>query len=134
MQFLLGGQASLVGSSNDKLGVVNEAGVVRIHGTEHLLNLCVGHDPSVVLEVAGFDFHHVELAVTVGVESLEDLGQVVALRLAHQLRGDERESGLLEGNITLEAAQVIEGVHGEGLVDLKGSQLGDPWVLECSVG
>ena len=46
------------------------------------------------------------------------------------MRSNERERGLFERDITVELAQVVQSVHGEGLVDLESCQLGDPWVLE----
>ena len=87
-----------------------------------------------MFEVSNLDFLHRELAVTVGVESLEDLGEVVTLLLAHELGSDEGIGGLLEGHIAVEAGKVVEGAHGEVLIDLEGSQLGDPRVLEGLLG
>ena len=50
------------------------------------------------------------------------------------MRSNEREGGLFERDITVKFAQVVQGVHGEGLVDLESCQLGDPWVLESLFG
>lgn len=85
MQFLLRGQVLLARGGYDELCIVDETTVVRIHSSEHLLNLCIAHDSAVVLQVALLDFFHAELAVAVLVESLKDLGQIVAFLLAHQL-------------------------------------------------
>ena len=54
--------------------------------------------------------------------------------LAHELGSDEGVGGLLEGHIAVEAGKVVEGAHGEVLIDLEGSQLGDPRVLEGLCG
>ena len=130
MQLLLGGEAALAGCRHNEFGVVDEAAIVGVDGAEHLLNFLVGHDTAVVLQVSLLDFLHGELAVAVLVEGPEDLGQVVTLLLAHELRGDEGVGGLLEGNIRLEFAKVVEGVDGERLVDLEGGKFSKPSVLE----
>ena len=120
MQLLLRSQVRLVRGSYDELSIIDEAGVVCIDSTEHLLDLLVGHDPTVVLQVASFDLIHGELTVTIGIKGLEDLGEIVAFTLAHQLRGNERVSGLFERNVAIEFAQVVKSVHSEGLIHLKG--------------
>jgi len=130
VQLLLRGQVLLASGSDDELSIVDESTVVRVHSSEHRLNLLVAHDSAVVLQVALLDLFHAELTVTVLVEGLEDLGQIVAFILAHQLRGNERERSLFEGDITVELAKVVKGGHGSGLVNLKRSELGDPWVLK----
>ena len=130
MQLLLRGQLVLVCGSDDELRVVDEATVVRIHGPEHCLNFFVAHDSAVVLQVTNLDLIHAELSIAVRVESLEDLSEIVTLLLAHQLRCNERERGLLEGDITVELAEVVQSVHGQWSVNLKRSELGDPRVLE----
>ena len=93
----------MVCGSDDELRVMDEATVIRVHSPEHLLNFFVTHDSAVMLQVTYFDLFHAELSITVRVKSLEDLGEVVTLLLAHQLRCNERESGLLEGYVTAEA-------------------------------
>ena len=134
MQLLLRSQVLLARGCNDEFGVVNETGVVRIDRTEHFLHLLIGHDPSVMLQVPSLDFLHRKLAVAVGIKSLEDLGEIVAFTLAHQLRSNEGKRGLFERNIAIEFAQVVQSVHGESLVHLKSRQLGDPWVLKGLLG
>jgi hypothetical protein len=54
--------------------------------------------------------------------------------LAHELGSDESVGGLLEGNIAVKAGKVVEGAHGEVLIDLEGGQLRDPRVLEGLLG
>lgn len=83
-----------------------------------------------MLEVTLLDLIHGEFAVAVLVEGSENLGQVVALLLAHQLGSDEGVSGLLKGNIGLEFAEVVEGVNRESLVHLEGGELSEPWVRQ----
>ena len=73
MELLLGGEGALVGGGENELGVLNETRVVGIDGREHSLDFLVGHNSAVMLKISSLDFVHVELAVTVGVESLEDL-------------------------------------------------------------
>lgn len=83
-----------------------------------------------MLKVTLLDFLHAELSVAIFVESLKDLGQIVAFLLAHQLRGNERVGGLLERHVAVEFTEVVKGGHCEGLIDLKRGQLGDPWVSQ----
>ena len=130
VQLLLRGQAALASGGNHEFGVVDEAAVISVDSTEHLLNLLVGHDSSVVFQVALFNFVHGKLAVSVLIEGSEDLGKVVTFLLAHELRCDESVSGLLEGNVRLEFAEVIKGIDSERLVNLKGGELGQPRVLK----
>ena len=93
-----------------------------------MLDLLVAHDPAVVFKVALLDLLHAELTVAIFVEGLEDLGQIVAFLLAHKLRGNERVGGLFQGHVTVEFTEVVEGGHGESLIDLERGQLGDPGV------
>ena len=130
VELLLRGETALVRCGDDEFCVVDEATVVGVNGPEHLFDFLVAHDSSVVLQVALLDLIHAELAVAVFVEGLENLGQVVALLFAHQLRGDERVGRLLEGDIAVELAEVVQGVHGELLVNLERGQLSDPRVLQ----
>ena len=130
MQLLLRGQSGLICGSDDELRVIDEATVIRIHSPEHLLNFFVAHDSAVMLQVSNLDLLHAELSIAVRVKSLEDLGEVVTLLLAHQLRCNERERGLLEGDITVEATKVVQSVHGQRSVNLESGELGDPWMLE----
>ena len=134
MQLLLRSQVLLARGCNDEFGIVDEAGVVRIDRPEHFLHLLIGHDPSVMLQVPSLDFLHRKLAVSVGIKSLEDLGEIVAFALAHQLRRNERERRLLQRNVAVEFAQVVQSVHRQVLVHLKRRQLGDPGVLESLLG
>ena len=129
-QLLLRGQLRLARSGNHELRVVDEARVVSVDGLEHLFDFLVGHDPPVVVKISGLHLLHRQLAVSVFVEGLEHLGEVVALLLAHQLRGDEGVGGHLEGNIAVELLQVVKGVHGHGLVNLQSGQSSEPWVLQ----
>ena len=99
MQLFLGSQAALARCGDHKLSIVNESTVVGVDSTEHFLDFLVRHNSSVVLQVAFLDFVHGKLSVTILVEGSENLGQVVTLLLAHQLRGDESISSLLEGNV-----------------------------------
>ena len=87
-----------------------------------------------MLKVSLLDLVHGELAVTVLVEGLEDLGQVVALRFAHELRGNESVRGLLEGDVRFKFAKVVESAHGEAFVHLNSGELGEPRVLESLLG
>ena len=73
VELLVGGEGALGGSGDNELSEIDKSGVVRIDGVEHRLDLLVGHDSSVVLKITNLDLIHGELAVTVGVESLEDL-------------------------------------------------------------
>ena len=130
VELLLRGETALVRCGDDEFCVVDEATVVGVNGPEHLFDFLVAHDSSVVLQVALLDLIHAELAVAVFVEGLENLRQVVALLFAHQLRGDERVGRLLEGDIAVELAEVVQGVHGELLVNLERGQLSDPRVLQ----
>ena len=116
----------MVGGSDDELRVIDEATVIRVHGLEHLLDLLVAHNSAVVLQVALLDLIHAELSVAVLVEGLEDLGKIVTLLLAHQLRSNEGVRGLLEGDITVEAAKVVQSAHGHSFVNLKRGELGEP--------
>lgn len=83
-----------------------------------------------MLKISDLDFLHGKFAITVGVERLENLGEIVAFGLAHKLGSDESVSGLLEGDIRVEFTEVIKGVDGKGLINLQVSKFGDPWVLE----
>jgi len=83
-----------------------------------------------VLEVTDLDFIHVKFSITVGVERLKDLGEIVAFVLAHKLGSNESVSGLLEGDIGVETTEVIKGVDGKGLINLQVCKFGDPWVFE----
>ena len=130
VELLLRSEAALASGRDHELGVVDEAAVVSVDSAEHLLDFLVGHNSTVVLQVALLDLFHRELAVAVLIEGSEDLGQVVTLLLAHELRSDESIGGLLERNVGLEFAEVVKGVDGERLVDLKGSELSEPRVLE----
>ena len=130
MELLLRSEAALASGRDHELGVVDEAAVVSVDSAEHLLDFLVGHNSTVVLQVALLDLFHGELAVAVLIEGPEDLRQVVTLLLAHELRSDESIGGLLERNVGLEFAEVVKGVDGERLVDLKGSELSEPRVLE----
>lgn len=130
VELLLRGEAALACGSNYELGVVDEAAVVGVDSAEHFLDFRVGHNSTVVLQVALLDLLHGELTIAVLIEGPEDLGEVVTLLLAHELRGDESIGGLLECNVGLEFAEVVKGVDGERLVDLKGSELCEPRVLE----
>jgi len=112
VQLLMRGQVRLACSSNDELGVVDEAAVVCVDGAEHLLDFLVGHDAAVVLQVADLNLLHGKLSIAIGVERLEDLGQVIALGLAHKLGSDECIGSLLEGNVGVEFTQVVKSVHG----------------------
>jgi len=134
VQLLLRGQVLLVGSGHNELSVVDEAAPVRIDRVEHVLHFLVAHNSAVVLKISNLDFFHAKFSITVRVESLEDLGKVVTLTLAHELRGDEREGSLLESNVAPEMAEVIERVHGESFINLKGGQLSDPGVLQGNFG
>ena len=60
--------------SDDELGVIDEATVIRVHGPEHCLDFLVAHDSAVMLQVTNLDFIHAELSIAVRVKSLEDLG------------------------------------------------------------
>ena len=130
MQLLLRGQTGLVSGGDDELRVIDEATVIRVHGIEHLLDFLVAHDSAIMLQVALLDLVHAELSVAVLVESLENLGQIVTLLLVHQLRCNERVRGLLEGDITVEATKVVQGVHGHRSVNLERGELGDPRMQE----
>ena len=83
-----------------------------------------------MLEVTDLDFIHVKFSITVGVERLKDLGEIVAFVLAHKLGSNESVSGLLEGDIGVETTEVIKGVDGKGLINLQVCKFGDPWVFE----
>ncbi len=128
VELLLGSQARLAGSSHDKLRVINEATVVGIHSLEHLLDLLVGHDSTVVLQVADLDLIHGEFTISVGVEGFEHLGKVVAFALVHELRGDEGESCLLQSDVRVELLQIVKSIDSQGLVDLQSGKFSEPWV------
>ena len=130
MQLLLRSQIGLVGGGDDELRVIDKATVIRVHGLEHRLDLLVAHDSAVVLQVALLDLIHAELSVAILVESLEDLGKIVTLLLAHQLRSNEGVRGLLEGDITVEAAKVVQSAHGHSFVNLKRGELSEPRMLK----
>ena len=134
MQLLLRSEVLLAGGGDDEFCVVDETGVVGIDGAEHFLDFLVGHDAAVVLKISLLDFVHGELTVSVLVEGLEHLGQVITLLLAHELRGNESISSLLEGNVRVEFAEVVEGVHGEGLIHLESGELCEPGVLKGLLG
>ena len=130
VQLLLRGHTRLVCGGDDELRVIDEATVIRVHGIEHCLDFLVAHDSAVVLQVALLDLIHAELSVAVLVEGLENLGQIVTLLLAHQLRCNERVRGLLEGDITVEATKVVQGAHRHRSVNLERGELGNPRMLE----
>ena len=133
LQFLLRRNGVLVHGGNHELGVVDETTAVGVDGIEHSLDFLVGHDLSVVLEVSFLDLLDGEFTVSVLVEGLEDLGEVVAFALVKELGSDESEGSLLHGGVALEVAEVGEGLNSLGLLDLELSELNDPWVAE-SIG
>ena len=83
-----------------------------------------------MLDVSFLDLLNGELAVTVLVEGLEDLGEVVALALVQKLGGDEGESGLLHGRVVLEVSEVLKGLNSLVLLDGELGELLDPGVFE----
>ena len=93
----------MTSSSYYKLGVVNEATVISVNSLEHLLDFLVRHNPSIVFKITGLDFLHIKFTVTISIECLKDLGEVVTFLLAHELRGDESVGGLFKGHIAVEA-------------------------------
>jgi len=128
VQFLLGSQVGLACSCDDELSVVNKATVVGVNGSEHIFDLLVRHDLTVVLKIANLDLFHRKFAVTVCVKGLENFGEVVTLLLAHQLGGNKRESGLLKSHVRLEFAKVVESGNSHSLVNLQSGKLCEPWV------
>ena len=128
VELLLRSKVALASSSNYELRVVNEARVVGIDRLEHRLDFLVRHDSTIVLKITLLDFLHRELTISILVEGLEHLGEVVALGLTHKLGGDERVSGLLEGHITIELSEVIKGAQSEIFINLGLSQLSEPYV------
>lgn len=124
----------LVHGGNDEFSVVNKSTVVGVDHFEHFLDLVVGDNFTVVLDVALLDLLHGETAVTVLVEGLEDLGHLFLLALGEHLGCDVSVSGLLHGSFGTEGLKVLEGTEGDGLVNGSLSLLLDPGVLEASAG
>lgn len=81
LQFVVRRQLVLVHGGDHELWVVDKAAAVRIHSREHTLNLLVGHNLAVVLEVAFLDLVDGELAVAVLVKRLENASEVIFLLL-----------------------------------------------------
>jgi hypothetical protein len=134
LELIVGSEGVLVHGGQNELRVVDEAGAVGVDGVEHDLDLLVGHDLAVVLEVALLDLVHGELAVSVLVEGLEHLSEVVLLTLGDELGSNESVSSLLQGLVRAELAHVGEHVRGESLVNGHGAKLNQPGVGESLLG
>ena len=92
----------LVHGGNDEFSVVNKSTVVGIHHLEHFLDLVVGDNFTVMLDVSLLDLFHGETTVTILVEGLEDLGHLFLLALGEHLGCNVSVSGLLHGSIGTE--------------------------------
>ena len=107
LQLLLREQVLLVDGGHHELGVVDLSALVDVDAVEHLFDLVLGHAAAQVLLPALQDLLLRQTTVAVGVEQLEDLLEVVLLRLAQQLARDEAERGLLEFLLCLAPARAL---------------------------
>lgn len=127
-------QLLLVDGSDHKLGVINVPRVVGVNSGEHLVNLIIADELTVMSQVAVSDLLFGEFTVTVLVKGLEDLGKRFFLFTGKKLGTDVGKSGGFKSIVLVEVLKVVKGIFGCGLIDFNLGMVANPDVLKGLLG
>ena len=118
MKLVVGEKVLLVHGGNNKLRIVDESTLVSVDGIKHLLNVSLVEILSEELIIPVHDFLFGELSITVLINCLENLSQVLFFSFGEELTGNESESGLLEFLIGSESLEIGESSHSKVLINV----------------
>ena len=102
LQFLIAQQLLRRHGGNDELGVIDHTALVSVNFLEHGLELSVRMLVTIEVSVAVFELINVQAAVTISVESAEDLVDVSLFGRRETLGRQECKRRLFENGLGLE--------------------------------